>query len=661
MAIDVFGMSHSTSPEEVQRFRKRELRNLLTSYADEADVFAEVIQNAWDALRSAVAQGMYAGADSPRITIVIGRRAGGDPHYLLVRDNGTGMQPSVATKFTAPGFTHGKALGRSVGYKGVGASFLFAAANKVGFITKDASGATTEATVVGAYAWIMSQHEPQPQLLDALNLPDAITELRNFPRGTLVYYEFHPGLKPKNLSHLVLHEDSRDKELKNWATFLCTKTALGQVLEPGGPAVKVDLWLDDGNEIHKSEWTIGEYDRRENRLGYPYPWRVFGVHKDVADIAATPESSRTYTHQGKHQALRLRWTAADVLSASPPFDFSDAEQELVENSFEFIDVFFAYSTDVLATVHERTGARARNIRYGIRLAVDGIPQGRMMEFDLTSNAGLSRQAHALVSFKNLELDTGRKIPANETVGEVVRKITVRAMSQLADYRWAMKRKSRPEPSVDLESWRSSVTERISGSITRALFEKVGDTSPILVDPDSEQDVIALFSGLVAAKLLKGYTIAALSGFNRYDGLINIDTASSDLADHDDPLSIQDASANRGGDLRVLEFKVQFADVLTDFNEQKKRPQDIDLLVCWTLPSLNVGRGSIQYTYGDKKDHRQIYGMTHIWADENDTSSMPIISLKHLVAELLKVKEANQPSLGAANFESLLNADRDASV
>ena len=58
-------------------------------------------------------------------------------------------------------------------------------------------------------------------------------------------------------------------------------------------------------------------------------------------IAATPESSRTYTHQGKHQALRLRWTAADILSASPPFDFTDAEQELVENSFEFIDEFFA--------------------------------------------------------------------------------------------------------------------------------------------------------------------------------------------------------------------------------------------------------------------------------------------------------------------------------
>ena len=77
-----FGMAHSTSPEEVQRFRKRELRNLLTSYADEADVFAEVIQNAWDAVRSAVAQGLYSGTDSPRITIVIGRRSGGD-HGLL--------------------------------------------------------------------------------------------------------------------------------------------------------------------------------------------------------------------------------------------------------------------------------------------------------------------------------------------------------------------------------------------------------------------------------------------------------------------------------------------------------------------------------------------------------------------------------------------------
>ena len=78
-------------------------------------------------------------------------------------------------------------------------------------------------------------------------------------------------------------------------------------------------------------------------------------------------------------------------------------------------------------------------------------------------------------------------------------------------------------------------------------------------------------GLVAAKLLKGYIIAALSGFNRYDGLINIKTESQDLLDHDDPLSIQDTSANRGGDLRVLEFKVQFADVLVDFDGTEKAP------------------------------------------------------------------------------------------
>ena len=34
------------------------------------------------------------------------------------------MSPSVAAKFTAPGFTYGKALGRSVGYKGVACSIL---------------------------------------------------------------------------------------------------------------------------------------------------------------------------------------------------------------------------------------------------------------------------------------------------------------------------------------------------------------------------------------------------------------------------------------------------------------------------------------------------------------------------------------------------------
>jgi hypothetical protein len=266
-----------------------------------------------------------------------------------------------------------------------------------------------------------------------------------------------------------------------------------------------------------------------------------------------------------------------------------------------------------------------------------------------------------MAFRNLELDTGRKIPANETVGELVRKLSVRAMTLLAEYRWAMKTKERPEPSVDLESWRNSVKERATNSIVRHLFEKLGLTSPLSVDPDTENDVVALYSVLIAQGILKGQQLIALSGFNRYDGLVNIDTNTVPVKDHADPLSVRDFSVDRDGTLKVLEFKLQFESLLEDFESRDKRPQDIDVAICWTLPELNVQRGSIQYTYGDRNDYRQLYGMTHLWRDENDTSRIPIVSLKHLIAEKLKLLEAGAPSVGTARFNDLLDADRNASI
>lgn len=171
---------------------------------------------------------------------------------------------------------------------------------------------------------------------------------------------------------------------------------------------------------------------------------------------------------------------------------------------------------------------------------------------------------------------------------MIRKIGVRAMGAVADFRWALKKKARPDPSYDLAKWRSATTERSSSSVVRSLFDKAGKEPPLHVDPDSENDVIALFGGLLGSGLLQGYRIVALSGFNQYDCLVNIGTGES-LKDRNDPFSIRDDSRDLGGMQKVLEFKLQFEDVLDDFESRKKRPHDIDLLVCWTLPSINIRR------------------------------------------------------------------------
>ena len=553
--IDLFGMAHTASEEELLSIRKRELRNLLTSYADEADVFSEIIQNAFDAVDAAHRRRIYHQSSGARLDIVIGRRSG-DPHYLLVCDNGLGMSPEIARRFTMPGFTKEKALGHSIGYKGVGASFFFAASNNVAFQTHDADGNKTAATVRGSFRWIMSTNEPPPTVHSTFVCPKNACPLLPTGRGTAVYYEFHAGLKPKSLSHIVRLDDDPIRELRHWASYLCAKTALGHADPECDIPLTVGLHLDRGDALHPTEWSLGTFNLHDRQLGYPYPWTVFKVHKNVTDIDNTTRAQRIVRHKGKHLALRLRWSNEEML-ALKKLRLTEDEEELATEHLAFLDVFFAYSTDIMDEVHRLTGARARVLRYGVRMVWDGIPQGRIVDFDLTRHQGLARQAHAVVGFNGLELDTGRKIPANEVVMEVVRKITVRAMSQLTEYRWALKKKARPDPSPDLDGWRNITKERISRSIVRDLFEALDEKAPITVDPDTEHDVIALFSALLARGVLRGYEMVALSGFNQYDGLIHILAESDDLKDEADVFAIRTQEVQRGGDYKVLEFKLQF--------------------------------------------------------------------------------------------------------
>lgn len=508
----------------------------------------------------------------------------------------------------------------------------------------------------------MSNNEPPPQTVRQLTCPETVRHLLPNGRGTAVYYEFHDGLKPRSLSHIVKYDDEARRELRRWASYLCAKTALGHV--DAGPelSLTVGLHLDRGQSLHTTEWSLGDFDLDSRQMGYPYPWRVLKVHKDVHDIDSTPEAQRIIKHKGKHQALHLYWSKSDLMKRLQQ-QLTDEEEELATEHLEFLDVFFAYSTDILTAVHDRTGTRANVLRYGIRMACDGIPQGRIIAFDLTRHQGLARQAHAVVGFRGLELDTGRKIPVDETVRSLVRKVSTRAMGHLVDYRLYLKKKERPDPSPDLEGWRNKTKERMSLSLVPLLFRLLGKAAPIRVDPDTEHDVIALFATLLSIRLLRGYEIVALSGFNQYDGLINILTSADEVRDEFDPFSIRYAGQERGGDYRVVEFKLQFESLLEDFEFRRKRPQDIDLLVCWTLPDINVRRGTLSYTYGERKDFRETYGMTHVWMDEGEGTSIPIVCLKHFVTEKLKFMELEAKKLGrgTAALNDLEEQERLASI
>lgn len=167
-------------------------------------------------------------------------------------------------------------------------------------------------------------------------------------------------------------------------------------------------------------------------------------------------------------------------------------------------------------------------------------------------------------------------------------------------------------------------------------------------------MVALFTGLVSVNLLKGLRLRALSGINQYDGLIDIDVLNPDLRLPHDRLSLQTSQVERGGKMRVLEFKWRFDDILTEFNTQVKRPEDIDLAVVWTIENLTPPRGVIESWFGDRSGYREIYGATHIWRDDNVSTNVPIVSLKHVISMLRADQEQRdgEPGLGVGILKML---------
>lgn len=102
---------------ELDGVLRRDLENLVNSYGDQADILAELIQNAVDAIGAT-------GRGNGELTVIIGRRGGSDPHYVYVQDDGIGMDAALVDKVFNPGFSLNKKLGKTLGNKGAGLSYV---------------------------------------------------------------------------------------------------------------------------------------------------------------------------------------------------------------------------------------------------------------------------------------------------------------------------------------------------------------------------------------------------------------------------------------------------------------------------------------------------------------------------------------------------------
>jgi len=104
----------------------------------------------------------------------------------------------------------------------------------------------------------------------------------------------------------------------------------------------------------------------------------------------------------------------------------------------------------------------------------------------------------------------------------------------------------------------------------------GDNLAFKKVPHDENALIAIYSELLGRGILTGYHLYSLSAKARYDGRATMKIASYDRV----PEPRSDA------DLRNIEFKLGLRDLINDFEEEVKLPNEVSLIVVWDdqLPS-----------------------------------------------------------------------------
>lgn len=157
-------------------------------------------------------------------------------------------------------------------------------------------------------------------------------------------------------------------------------------------------------------------------------------------------------------------------------------------------------------------------------------------------------------------------------------------------------------------------------------------------PFEEQEVISLFVEMVAQKILRGYFLKVLSGYQVYDGLYEYHLEQNEEVEYSENNKLgvrREIFTGNGGSLKkeiLLEFKKDLNSIYKDIDTNKKDMSHIDILVVWTVNFEN--RDKLQTNKGDILCEKDVttnvfYGVTHQLLGTRQ-QPLPIIELKKIL-------------------------------
>lgn len=617
---------------------KREIGNILSSYVGWYDPFAELIQNALDAVEARSAQEKSASSTSaykPKISILIDL----DDNALTVSDNGIGLDKEKFEQFLAPNFSF--KTGKTRGHKGVGATYVAYGFNYMRISTK-VPGFQASGRIIGARNWLYDNATGANPKIEPDESPNTDPAYDAFSRGVSITVRFDDTTHPRRLDWIKANDASK------WAKILAVKTGLGSIV------------ADDGIDLTITVKSSGK-ETVERPTGTAYLWlhktagktaRVRDVEKASRDLFEKYGAGRALPDKFRNLDFIYDTWPADELSELVGASLDQEEAEILKRYQPTISVEFGYTAKLWTKFNESLELRAnyRVLNSGIQLAANNMPQGETIIIPLTRNIGRQNQLHFLIHFDNYSPDMGRKGFHRELTDFAKSVARVITENHLVKLRHLLKANTGVAPDLvrelKISDWKKEMLQHEQSrplALSSEHFFKPTERVSITSAPTREQDVIALFNQLIAGGVIRGIRVMSTNERFTYDGLFKVvfdlesslyiyDEASNPLGVSTD---IAEALHGRVTDPQVLEYKFSLDGLIEDFDSQDKNINDVNLAVCWQTGDMYKERfGITSLLIPENSDQRQYHGVTHVLTDlESGAKLCDIIVLEELVASL----------------------------
>ena len=622
---------------------KSAIVNVLRSYTGFYDVFAEMIQNALDAVERRFRSG-ESGDYIPRIWIRIDM----PNRSIRVTDNGVGMLESDFKYCLRPNVTF-KSRGEDRGNKGVGATFLAYGFSFFRLHSRAMGGPSLAATLRQGRHWAQDRGGSIPRPVfqrDDFDIPEIGAD-----SGTRV--EVHIGE----------HVDERPRDLgwigartaDQWIDVLRIKTPLGGVYlstPPFQPQVEVTV-IDQNGSTSMA---------RVAEASYYFPHEIPDLKvASLSDIdAARRNVSGDWTAHLRQCPPELKrldciydiWSDENIVDDESIFYSALTEEQRVLVRKHRVHVYAAFlrSAKLWGEFNDevlRLRKGQKLMHGGLQMASDFMVQGEPSVIPLTSAIGYQANSHVIVHFFDGNPDMGRKTFQPE-LQKLADSLAVRAVNQMKRYLAHLKADTGAQvlaPSRELWDWK--IRQQEYRNTNPLSYFTHGRELALASEPQQEQDVIALFHELVGLGVIRGLRFLATSQSDRYDSLLVTnypEAAEFQFSRSANKLGVARSQIGTGdSDPKVLEYKYDLDYLMEDLRKERKFEGQIDLVVCWkTGDSYKQSYYLEPFLVGDEGDTRTFFGATHRAARDGATSpAFEVVVLEDLLRFMVDPSEEEQ--------------------